>query len=394
MPGRAGGMKTLFLMAFGSVCLAFLLFSCRGEKVSNPERPSDTRMEIVSSEPVKKAVWEEEWEEILTKAKREGKVMIYGSFSPEARIALMEAFKKRFGIELEITVGRGSEISEKIIRENRTGLNLADISITGATSFLALIKPAGVLGKLEPLLILPEVKDTQKWWDKKLPFLDKDEQIFRFIAYVNPPITFNKNLAAAEEIRSMRDILNPKWKGKTVMSDPTVSGNGSNWFGVFGEVLLDMDFMRAVAKMEPVIVRDERLHADWIARGRYSIGIAASSDIVTEFLEAGAPLGEVIPVEGASITSGSGTVGALAKAPHPYASRLFINWLLSREGVTVFSKAMGRQSTREDVTTDFIPSTRVRQSGIRYVRTDDEEWRVGMPQRFEKARGIFGPLMR
>lgn len=141
-------------------------------------------------------------------------------------------------------------------------------------------------------------------------------------------------------------------------------------------------------------MRDERLQVEWVARGRYPLGVAASSDIVTEFLKAGAPLAEVTPVEGTYVTSGSGAVAFVEKAPHQNAAKIFINWLLSREGQTIFSKAMGRQSAREDVPTDFLLPSRIRQPGGKYVRTDDEEWRLAMPKKFEIAREIFGQLMK
>ncbi|PYJ68080.1 MAG: hypothetical protein DME76_13480, partial [Verrucomicrobia bacterium] len=42
---------------------------------------------------------------------------------------------------------------------------------------------------------------------------------------------------------------------------------------------------------------------------------------------------------------------ALKKAPHPNAAKVYVNWLLSREGQEVFSNAMGQPTRRLDVDT-------------------------------------------
>ncbi|MBI4332106.1 MAG: extracellular solute-binding protein [Chloroflexi bacterium] len=338
--------------------------------------------------------WQEEWEQLVREAKKEGTVVIYAAFGSPERTALVMAFKQKYGVDLDITQGRGGEVAEKIIRENRAGLNLADVIIAGGSSLTINTKPAGVLGPLEPLLLLPEVKDPQVWWDKKLPFLDKENTIFEFLGYVNAPITINVDMVKAGDIVSMRDVLNPGWKDKIVMDDPTiVGGAGINWFSRFSE-LLGYDFMRAFARMEPVITRDRRLAVEWIARGKYPVGVAASDGFVAEFVALGAPIAPIVPKEGTWISAGAGVVSIAAKAPHRNAAKLFINWLLSPEGQTIYSKAQGTPSNRVDVATDHLPPYKIRQAGVNYVSTNDEESLLALPQKQKEAREIFGPLLK
>ena len=42
--------------------------------------------------------------------------------------------------------------------------------------------------------------------------------------------------------------------------------------------------------------------------------------------------------------------GAIKNAPHPNANKVFINWLLSKEGQMLVSKETGLESVRNDVT--------------------------------------------
>jgi ABC-type Fe3+ transport system substrate-binding protein len=47
--------------------------------------------------------------------------------------------------------------------------------------------------------------------------------------------------------------------------------------------------------------------------------------------------------------NGNGTVILLNRPPHPHAQKVFINWLLSREGQTALSTIAGHNSRRLDV---------------------------------------------
>ena len=70
--------------------------------------------------------------------------------------------------------------------------------------------------------------------------------------------------------------------------------------------------------------------------------------------------------EGASIGSGFGTVSYLNRAPHPNAARVFVNWLLSREGQTAWQKHTGRNSLRTDIRKDNIPADAIPTEGGNY----------------------------
>jgi ABC-type Fe3+ transport system substrate-binding protein len=66
------------------------------------------------------------------------------------------------------------------------------------------------------------------------------------------------------------------------------------------------------------------------------------------------------------------------RAPHPNAARLFVNWLLSREGQITFQKTMNApdvimESMRTDIPKDPIPVARRRVEGVKYVVMDTAE---------------------
>jgi len=60
------------------------------------------------------------------------------------------------------------------------------------------------------------------------------------------------------------------------------------------------------------------------------------------------------PVEGLYATGGYGNLTIIKNAPHPNAARLFVNWLLGREGQEIFTKTMGSATRRLDVETKWL----------------------------------------
>ena len=77
------------------------------------------------------------------------------------------------------------------------------------------------------------------------------------------------------------------------------------------------------------------------------------------------------------------------KAPHPNAAKVFINWILSKEGQIFYSRALGVQSARLDVPTDFQDPLSVRQPGIKYFNASTEEVLLSEPEHRKIIIEIF-----
>jgi ABC-type Fe3+ transport system substrate-binding protein len=60
------------------------------------------------------------------------------------------------------------------------------------------------------------------------------------------------------------------------------------------------------------------------------------------------------PKEGVYVSGGSGHIVVLKDAPHPNATKVFVNWLLGEEGQDIFSRAMGQGTRRLDVNTKWL----------------------------------------
>lgn len=340
--------------------------------------------------------WQERWEKALTAARKERKIVVYGLSSAPALKKVAPTFNKKYNLDLEaISIPRGAELAARIFTERRAGLFLPDVYVGGVSPLLPTMKPAGLVDPLDAELILPEVSDPKLWYGGELPWGDKEHLLLVSYAYPLTTLAINTNLVKPDEIKSYYDLLNAKWTGKILLNDPTTSGVGLQGFSALAYNILNLDFFRQLAKQEPMIIKDQRLQVDWLAKGKYAILIFPQSAPVTEYMEAGAPLSLVIPAEGTYLASGGGSIAFMNKAPHPNAARIFINWFLSREAQTLIAAIDGVQSARMDVSTEGLHPLKVRQAGVKYFfGANREEWRLRDPEFIKAATDIFGHLIR
>lgn len=345
------------------------------------------------SAPTKQA-WQVEWENLLNAAQKEGKVVVYFAQSGTARTALERLFKDRYGIQMEFISGATSEIATRIKAEQRAGLYTVDLAMVSAINPVEILKPAGALeprDKADKVLILPEVTDS-KYWYEGLPWMTETHVILANLYNLTESSVFNTNLVKPGEVRGWQDLLNPKWKGKMVMHDPTLlSGVGPAGLGMAGEHIMGWDYVRKLAAQEPMIIKDTRLLASWVALGKYPIGVAIRSSEVAELITAGAPLEQVTPIEGAPVSVDGSPVALLTRAPHPNAARTFINWYLTKEGVMTFSKAADNYPGRLDISAEEVGmKPQIRHPGAKYPPNYTEEWILGGAERQKKLIEIFG----
>lgn len=370
--------------------LSLLTISSPGSGANAPAVPpaSSIEREKPSPEP-----WQQKWNRILAEARKEGRAMAYGNFSTEEKAAVSKGLKAKYGIEMEWVTGNSSQVINKINNERTAGLYLVDIFASGVAGAVDMLKPKGYLQKLDDAVILPEVKDPKVWLGNKFPWFDQDHTNIAFVGYVMPDIIVNTELVKEGEITGYQDLLNPKWKGKIVMFNPTITGSMLAWFTVMGQKVGGETYMRTLVKQEPVILSDNRLAVEWVARGKSSIGLALRLDEIISFARVGAPIRIVSAKEGGYLSTGHGTVSLFNKAPHPNAAIVYLNYLLSREGQTAYSKE-GRSAVRRlDVPTDHLDPSTIPVPGRSYLDMN-ENFALVQLENMELAKKIFGPLLR
>ncbi len=307
----------------------------------------------------------DEWDKVLAAAKKEGTVAVIGPTGSSRQDTLTLPFEKKYGIKVEYWVARGAEVGPKIMAERKAGKFLWDVSIGGVSPALNVQLAGGMLDPIEPALILPEVKDPKQWRGGRIEYADAEKRILVMMVTQRGTLYVNPKIVKPESITSYKDLLNQKFKQKIVLDDPTTAGPGQATFTFFYlHPALGPKFIRELAKQEPTVLRDYLQELDGIAREKFLVAIGVTDIIAEERIKAGMSIAILDPrkiKEGTDIGSVAGALTMFNRAPHPNATKVYINWLLSKEGQTDYARLNGNISARLDVPTDHAP------------------WRVPMP---------------
>jgi len=167
--------------------------------------------------------------------------------------------------------------------------------------------------------------------------------------------------------------------------DPRSSGYGrSGARMVYYHPQLGEEFLRRLFSEQVVMIsRDYRQAIDWVAQRRFSILLFGNGDDILQAKAQGLPI-NVFDTgtwkEGGALEPGAFTLAWLDKSPHPNAAKVFINWLLSREGQTAVQRdGQVNDSLRMDISkSDLRPMAR-RKEGAKYMVTWKAEWMDAEP---------------
>ena len=317
-----------------------------------------------------------EWNQLVADAKKEGKLVIIAPPDPQVREAIPAAFKARYGITVEYLGGRSSDTAARLRTERQSGIYTVDAALSGMLTMASIFYTEKMLDPVRPILLDPDVTDGSKWKDGKLWFIDpEDKYILRLFSTRTAMFYLNTKYVKPEEIKTAQDLLNPKFQGKIVTSDPTLPGIGSSdsarFYIQYGE-----DFVKKLyIDQKMLISRDRRQIGDGLARGAYPIAFGAEDEEMERLEKEGFPIHRVYGLEGMSeiVSPSVGHVAMFNNAPHPNAAKLFVNWIASKEGLEVYSRARGGAPTRNDINAAaYLPAEMVPKEGVDYF--DSYNW--------------------
>src|SRR5947208_9081001 len=330
---------------------------------------------FVMSQPASAAEWRSEWETALQKAKAEGKIVLAIPPSAELRKELEPLLKQKFGIDAELLVSRGADSANRIASEYNAGVRTIDGLIQGTTTAMSL-QDNGMLDAVSAYMILPEVKDPKNWWGGHIwnDNLKTKRYIYAFQCYTSETFWYNAGQVEPQEIRSFDDLLNPKWKGRIGFLDPRNPGSGQNTWSFLWKVKGE-DYLAKLAQQALLISQNLRQIADALAKGKLAFTVGLSHYSYEPFMKAGLPVKPLPHIkEGSHANNGSGVITVVKNPPHPSAAKVFVSWLLSKEGQELYGKAMVQGTRRLDVNTAWLKESGV--EACKDVMTVDDYYRL------------------
>ena len=269
---------------------------------------------------------------LIDAAKRESEVVYYASMNLSEANAVIGEFEKRYPfIKVKLQRTGSEKLLTRVLTEARAKKQFADVIQTVEFS-MYIFHRSGILARYAP--------QANALYPKEFK-----EEGFWTTVYYNAYVTgYNTRLAPARTLpKTYDDLLDPKWKGKLMME-----GTKAEWFAGMLQILgqeRGLKFMRDLAKQQPSPREGHELLAQLIVAGEGVIDINIPAASVERVKERGAPIDWTALGPAPATMVGAGVA---AQAPHPNAARIFLDFLLSREGQKLM-QTPGRMIARGDL---------------------------------------------
>ena len=272
---------------------------------------------------------------LIDGAKREGQFTLYTSHT-WFRTFVKEFEKKYPFVKANEWRNDSKTLIRKVLEEAKSGRVLVDVVETTADG-MGLIKREGLFQEYYS----PEARH----YPNELKPRGKNGFFYLPNRETYSSLGFNtKLIPPANAPRSLKDLLDPRWKGKMAI---TGTSTGVRWIGNTLDVM-GREFLEKMAEQD-ISVQDMAPAAlmGLISSGEVPMSPTILDANVTMAKQKGAPV-EWRPLEPVVATVGSAAL--MAKAPNPATALLFIDYLLSKEGQQLIMKG-GLWSPREDIGT-------------------------------------------
>jgi len=316
IPAASRRRSTLRAMA-GALCAAFALAAMPG---------------LSSAQPA----------DLVARATKEGKVMVYGEMITPTMRALKEGFEKKYpGITMEFIYLSGAPLMNRFVSEQEAGRHLADVFVVDTVRMPALMEK----GYLAPYVAVSQANYDKQWWSTPPGYWVRNHLYLGGIMYNS------KAVAPADVPKTYEDLLHPKWRGKIALVSPVAN---ELMFAMMAAFVRDMgeakayQFFEKLAAQKPLVFGPGGARvSQGVGTGEFPIGIGFIGHVYSVGREPGYNMAfaQTNPV----FALGGPGFAVVKSAPHPNAARLAVDFMLSHPAQELIS-TMGYRSNDPKVT--------------------------------------------
>jgi len=300
----------------------------------------------------------------MAAAKREGRVVWYCSVPVETAQKVANMFEQQTGIKVELFRSGGSNILRRFQQEAEGGKVFVDV--------LTHSEPAAARLMTKKGLFVP-FKATD--FDK-VPAEVKDPDGYHVAQRLNVMAMYVRDdkLPAADRPRTWADLVQPKYKGKMVMADPSFS---SLLVTIVGTLAKEhgWQYFEKLRANDIMLVPGNQQVSDMIKRGERIIAVGADAAYVGESKKEGMPISTLYQDDGAFVIPSPSSVvkGSL----NPNAAKAFADFMLSRPVQELFPQEH-LYSARTDVPgpVGSPPLSQIKMHAIDYDYIEAESTRI------------------
>ncbi len=254
---------------------------------------------------------------LVEAARREGEIVWYTSMSLDQSKELMDLFHKKYPfLKPSILRTGGSTLLNRVLTEARAGKHLWDVLQAAGDKFGPL---------MEKNLLAPYFSSQRNTHPEDL----KDAKGYWTSVYVNPIVVgYNTQLVKREHVpRIYSDLLDPRWKGRKISIDDDYYTFLQGLILAWGKEKA-VKFLKKLGGQDPVVMGGTTARIQLTIAGEFPL-VIAYANILQNFASKRAPI-DWVPLEPAVVSVNSVMLGA--NASHPNAAKLFIDFVLSKEG--------------------------------------------------------------
>jgi iron(III) transport system substrate-binding protein len=267
----------------------------------------------------------------IAAAKSEGSVVYWDAVvQPETNEALTAAFRKAHGLPTSFAVRYNLSATQALVtrvdQETASGNVTIDVASLASPPWVNGLVAGGHIARYDS----PHYAAFAKAFEAGMgqPGYYAFNGAYMFIPGWNPDNFEFKG-------KSWRDVLGAVPAGRMSINDSANSATGLLTF-IGLRAALGVDFFKDVAKMKPnFIVRSEQV-VERLLSGQDLLAFGTTTGRVMQYNDKGARVKFLLPQEGI-VLLGAGSF-VLAKAPHPNAARLWLDFTLSEEGQTILTR--------------------------------------------------------
>ncbi len=273
-------------------------------------------------------------DELLARAQKEAEVVWYTAMNLSDADVMRKRFAERYPfLTLTILRAGGEKVRTRILTEARANRYAWDVVSINHLDVDALNQEGLLAAYISP--------ETRTGYPKGA--VDPEG---RWAAiYVRQfVIGYNTNLVKPEQApKDWPDLLVPQWAGKFALDESDIEWYAAmldHWGRAKG-----MQYMRALSKQNPQMRRGHSLLTRLLVAGDFPLALVLAAEIEKE-KQNGAPVEWVQTLD--PIVTSPSQIAISARAPHPAAARLFVDFMLSKEGQSLM-RTRGRVPARTDV---------------------------------------------
>ena len=303
----------------------------------------------------------------LEAAKKEGRVVLYGTVVPQAMESIFNSFEKKYGIKVDYWRASANGVAERAANEWRAGRPGFDV-VEGNPGLNATLKKEGGFAKYIP-------PSSEKFAEH---FQDKDSQMTAWRLIPISVLYNTDTVKAADRPRTLDDLINPRWKGKITIPNPTQHAETAQFFWNLRKFRGDkwLDFVKALAKQEPHLVESFAPVPNALIRGEAQIGLG----YIKYLKQYKGPLGYVLLDKHLTELN---VMSIGSKAANPNAARLYVEFICSIEGQKLVAE-QGEFALYPGINPAITDAEKVVASTVLMDRPTPEE--------FKKLNAEFRPI--